>query len=229
MKNGTPLEFDVETQNDGIFEAGDTSTFNSQKPPEKHSFNFCFPFAYKKTCFSPFNQKNTKNTATKKQGEKCLGRFFLVRCVPFSGPWDLGDACAWRFAIGFSGALVDFWVKPWGVWGGSDLMPPPKTLGGAEEPGVQLWFSWLIPSPWKFGRARYTLHHPKFSEARVSPQKVGYPLFLGYAFVTFSGGKIRHFGAPFFFSCLKKLVTGKGWISYPVSMKGWMVQVVVSW
>ena len=30
---------------------------------------------------------------------------FFLRCVPFSGLWDLGLACAWRFAIGFSGAL----------------------------------------------------------------------------------------------------------------------------
>lgn len=141
---------------------------------QAHLVLFKRPFAYKRHVSHLSTKKAKKHTATdKKTGEGSLWRCFLVRCVPFSGPWDLGDACAWRFAIGFSGALVDFWVKPWEF--GVDLMPP-KTLGGAETPGVQLWFSWLILSPENLAGLDTP---PKILRSQSFPPKGGLSIIFG--------------------------------------------------
>ena len=45
---------------------------------------------------SHLSTKKTKNTATEKKtgGREVWEDVFLVRCVPFNGPWDLGLACA---------------------------------------------------------------------------------------------------------------------------------------
>ena len=87
MKKGTPLEFDVDTntQNDAIFEAEDTSTFNSQKPPEKHSFNFRFPFCLQKDMFLTFQPKKQKNTQqlTKKPGKEVWEDVFSCEVCSF--------------------------------------------------------------------------------------------------------------------------------------------------
>ena len=139
MKKGTPLEFDVDTntQNDAIFETGDTSTFNSQKPPEKHNFNFSL-FAYKKTCFFTFQPKKQQKTQqlTKKPGRGgkevwedfllwgvflSVGRGTLVLRVPEDLPLDL--VVPWW----------NFWVKPWGVWGWTPSYCRQKRLEGPKH------------------------------------------------------------------------------------------------
>ena len=152
MKKGTPLEFDVDTntQNDAIFEAEDTSTFNSQKTTWEAQLQFfVFPFAYKRHVSHLSTNKNKK---THSNWQKNRGRKFTGRCFPC-------EVCSFQWAVGplvlrvpedlpldLVVLEVDFWVKPWGVWGGHLLMAAPKTLGGAETPGVSaVFFSWLIP------------------------------------------------------------------------------------
>lgn len=146
---------------------------------------------------SHLSTKKHKKHTNEKTGGKVFGKMFslwgvflsvgrgtLVLRVPEDLPLDL---------------VVPWWIFRWSRGSLGWILLPPKTLGGAETPGVFSCFFWLVnPIPWKFGRARYTLHPLKFWEARFSPQKVGSLLFLGYAFVAFTGGKIRHFGAPFF-------------------------------
>jgi len=100
-----------------------------------------------------------------------------------------------------------------------------KRLDGAETPGVFSCFFWLVNPPENLAGLDTP---PKILRSQIFPPKGGLHYF--WASIRYNlRGKHKALWSPIFFGCLKQLVTGKGWISYPVSMKGWMVQVVVSW
>lgn len=106
------------------------------------------------------------------------------------------------------------------------LLPPQKRLEGPKHLVFQrFFFGWLILSPENLAGLDTP---PKILRSQIFPPKGGLHYFWASIRYNFRG-KHKALWSPIFFSCLKQLVTGKGWISYPVSMKGWMVQVVVSW